>query len=49
LRAFRHVVNHRYGSDLKAPLVQENLERLRRALPLFTADLVRFAAEMNGD
>lgn len=35
LKGFRHLVRHRYGFDLKAANVQENLDRTREAFPPF--------------
>jgi uncharacterized protein YutE (UPF0331/DUF86 family) len=35
LKGFRHVVRHRYGFDLDLSKVDENLARVRRALPAF--------------
>ncbi len=35
LKAFRHVVRHRYGMDLDAARADENLARLRDVLPRF--------------
>lgn len=49
LRAFRHVVHHRYGSDLRWTEVNENLARMHRALPLFSAELAHFARTMLDD
>lgn len=49
LRAFRHVVNHRYGTDLRWPLVAENLARAGRAIPEFAGELGRFKAAMHSE
>jgi uncharacterized protein YutE (UPF0331/DUF86 family) len=39
-KAFRHLVRHRYGFDLKADKVLENVDRIRKALPAVTAAIV---------
>ena len=35
LKGFRHVVRHAYGIDLQADKVEDNRQRVRRALPAF--------------
>lgn len=40
LKGFRHLVRHRYGFDLKAEKVEENLERIRWSFPDFVAAVV---------
>ena len=40
LKSFRHLVRHRYGFDLSAGKVQENLDRVREALPRFIESVV---------
>lgn len=42
LRAFRHVVRHRYLGDLEAAFVHLNVERMRAALPAVRRDLDAF-------
>lgn len=40
LKGFRHLVRHRYGFDLKAIKVAENLARMRAIFPAFVAAVV---------
>lgn len=40
LKGFRHLVRHRYGFDLTAEKVQENLDRMRKAFPPFVQAVV---------
>ncbi|MBS4018152.1 MAG: hypothetical protein KGZ68_07940 [Dechloromonas sp.] len=40
LKAFRHLVRHRYGFDLKPDKVQENLDRLMKAWPAVVDSIV---------
>jgi uncharacterized protein YutE (UPF0331/DUF86 family) len=44
--AFRHLVRHRYGFDLKADKVIENLDRIREAFPSFVDAVVRLEKTM---
>jgi uncharacterized protein YutE (UPF0331/DUF86 family) len=46
LKAFRHLVRHRYGFDLKADKVIENLDRIREAFPSFVDAVVRLEKTM---
>lgn len=39
LLGFRHVVNHNYANELREDLVLENLDRMKKVLPLFIAAL----------
>jgi len=52
LKGFRHLIRHRYGFDLKADKVQDNLDRMRQALPTFleaVVSLERALLEENTD
>lgn len=40
LKGFRHLVRHRYGFELKAEKVQENLDRVREAFPAFVTAII---------
>ncbi|WP_370649318.1 hypothetical protein [Neorhizobium galegae] len=46
LKAFRHLVRHRYGFDLKPDKVIENLDRIRKAFPSFVNAVVRLEKTM---
>lgn len=48
LRRFRHAVRSHYGIDLRDTDIDDNLERLRRVLPLFRRDFEEFARAMGG-
>jgi hypothetical protein len=49
LKGFRHVVRHRYGFDLDAGKVRENLDRLRRSLPAFVDAVKALEAGLTRD
>lgn len=49
LKAFRHLVRHRYGFDLKPDKVIENLELVRRVFPAFVAAITALEAAMKED
>ncbi|HEY0836283.1 MAG TPA: hypothetical protein VGE72_20420 [Azospirillum sp.] len=46
LRRFRHAVRSHYGIDLRDADIGDNLERVRRVLPLFRKDFEAFVAAM---
>ena len=48
LRRFRHAVRSNYGIDLRDPDIDANLERVRRAVPLFRRDFDAFVRAMTG-
>jgi uncharacterized protein YutE (UPF0331/DUF86 family) len=49
LRAFRHLVRHRYGFDLHAERVIENLELTRRGLESFTQAIIDLERRLSQD
>jgi uncharacterized protein YutE (UPF0331/DUF86 family) len=52
LKGFRHLVRHRYGFDLKADKIRENLDRVAVAFPAFVeavASLERSLLKAIGD
>jgi uncharacterized protein YutE (UPF0331/DUF86 family) len=46
LKGFRHLVRHRYGFDLKADKVIENLQRLQNVFPGFLDSVVQLERTM---
>ena len=46
LRRFRHAVRSNYGMDLRDADIDANLERVRRAIPLFRRDFDAFVRAM---
>lgn len=51
-KGFQHLVRHRYGFDLRADKVPDNLDRIRQALPAFleaVVSLERTVVEENTD
>lgn len=49
LKGFRHVVRHRYGFDLDAERVGENLARLRWSFPAFVEAVKALEASLDRD
>ena len=46
LKAFRHLVRHRYGFDLNAAKVRENVERMKQAFPMVVSTIVSLEKEL---
>lgn len=49
LKGFRHLVRHKYGFDLKAENVVENIHRIRQALPAVIEAIASLELVMAGD
>lgn len=46
LKGFRHLVRHRYGFDLQAEKVQENLIRVREFFPSFVSAVISLETKL---